>query len=95
MQYLGIISTLFCFHGALMIMRNTLQGMGYSFHAVLSGAGELAGRALGGWLAVNWLGFVGISLANPLAWGLALAYCSCMVVHFLGRRLREQKEAVL
>ena len=94
-EYLSVISCLFCIHGALMILRNTLQGMGYSFHAVLSGAGELAGRALGGWLAVNWLGFVGISLANPLAWGLALAYCSCMVVHFLGRRLREQKEAVL
>lgn len=94
-EYLSVISCLFCIHGALMILRNTLQGMGYSFHAVLSGVGELAGRALGGWLAVNWLGFVGISLANPLAWGLALAYCSCMVVHFLGRRLREQKEAVL
>ena len=94
-EYLSVISCLFCIHGALMILRNTLQGMGYSLHAVLSGVGELAGRALGGWLAVNWLGFVGISLANPLAWGLALAYCSCMVVHFLGRRLREQKEAVL
>ncbi|MDD6320569.1 MAG: MATE family efflux transporter [Oscillospiraceae bacterium] len=90
-EYLSIISCLFFIHGALMIMRNTLQGMGYSVHAVLSGVGELLGRALGGWMAVKWLGFVGISLANPLAWGLALLYCICMVTHFLRKRLREQE----
>ena len=47
-----------------MIMRNTLQGMGYSLHAVLSGAGELLGRTLGGWLAAHSLGFLGICLAR-------------------------------
>lgn len=88
-QYLGIMSALFFIHGALMIMRNTLQGMGYSVHAVLSGVGELLGRSFGGFLAVRWLGFVGICLANPLAWGFALIYCTCMVWHYLGKRLRE------
>ena len=87
-QYLTLISTLFCIHGALMIMRNTLQGMGYSLHAVLSGVGELLGRALGGWLAVNFFGFVGICFANPLAWGFALVYCSVLVVHYLKKRLK-------
>lgn len=82
-QYLSIISCLFCIHGSLMIMRNTLQGMGYSLHAILSGAGELLGRALGGWLAVNHWGFIGICLANPLAWGFALIYCTVLVFHFL------------
>ena len=87
-QNLGAISCLFCLHGSLMIMRNTLQGMGYSLHAVLSGAGELLGRTLGGWLAAHSLGFLGICLANPLAWGFALLYCTAMVRRFLGRRLR-------
>ena len=85
-QYLTIISTLFCFHGSLMIMRNTLQGMGYSVHAVLSGVGELVGRALGGWLAVKSLGFVGICLANPFAWAFAFFYCSILVTHYLRKR---------
>lgn len=85
-KYLSIISTLFCFHGALMIMRNTLQGMGYSAQAVFSGFGELAGRSLGSLLSAAGLGFVGISLANPLAWGFAFAYCSVMV----WRALRKQ-----
>ena len=87
-KYLSIISTLFCIHGCLMIMRNTLQGMGYSLHAVLSGAGELLGRSLGGWLSVQYFGFTGICFANPMAWGFALLYCSILVSHFLRQRLR-------
>lgn len=83
LQYLTIISTLFCLHGALMIFRNTLQGMGYSVHAVLSGVGELIGRSFGGWLAINWLGYVGICYANPLAWALALLYAMSMVFYYL------------
>ena len=89
-QYLAVISCLFFIHGALMIMRNTLQGMGYSTHAVLSGVGELLGRALGGFLAVKLLGFFGICIANPLAWGFALIYCSVLVFIFLRKRLRSQ-----
>lgn len=88
-QYLTIISTLFCIHGSLMILRNTLQGMGYSLHAVLSGVGELLGRALGGWLAVRYLGFVGICFADPFAWGFALLYCTVMVAGFLRRRFSQ------
>ena len=64
-QYLSIISVLFCLHGALMVFRNTLQGMGYSLHAVLSGVGELAGRAVGSALAVASLGFAGHLPGQP------------------------------
>ena len=85
-EYLAVISCLFCFHGALMILRNTLQGMGYSLHAVLSGVGELIGRAVCGWAAVSSSSFLGICLANPAAWVLALAYCTGMTIHFLKQR---------
>lgn len=86
LQYLMIMSILFCLHGALMIFRNTLQGLGYSTHAVLSGVGELLGRSIGGWLAVSYLGYVGICLANPLAWAFALLYSMGMVVYYLRKR---------
>ena len=85
-EYLSVISCLFCFHGSLMILRNTLQGMGYSLHAVLSGVGELIGRAVCGWAAVSSSSFLGICLANPAAWALALAYCTGMTIHFLKQR---------
>ena len=88
-QYLSIMSLLFIGHGGVMLMRNTLQGMGYSFHAVLSGVGELAGRALGGWLAMNLLGYFGICISNPLAWLLATAYCSVLVWYYLRKLMRQ------
>ena len=87
-EYLTRISPWFFLHGALMIFRNTLQGMGYSVQAVLSGAGELLGRGLGSLLTLYGLGFAGICYANPLAWGLAMLYCAGMTALYLGRRLR-------
>lgn len=85
-QYLAIMSLLFCFHGLLMIFRNTLQGLGYSVQAIISGVGELIGRSLGGLLAVKTgLGYVGICLSNPFAWGLAMLYCMFMVRRILKR----------
>ena len=85
-QYLAIMSMLFCFHGLLMIFRNTLQGLGYSVQAIISGVGELIGRSLGGLLAVKTgLGYVGICLSNPCAWGLAMLYCMFMVRRMLKR----------
>ena len=88
-QYLSIMSILFIGHGGVMLMRNTLQGMGYSFHAVLSGVGELAGRALGGWLAVNVLGYFGVCISNPLAWILATVYCSVLVWYYLRKLMKK------
>ena len=82
-EYLTVISVLFVLLGFLMIFRYTLQGMGYSVQAVISGIGELLGRALGGWLAVHQLGYFGICISNPLAWGLALCYCVFMVTRVL------------
>ena len=85
-QYLAIMSMLFCFHGLLMIFRNTLQGLGYSVQAIISGVGELIGRSLGGLLAVKTgLGYVGICISNPFAWGLAMLYCMFMVRRMLKR----------
>ena len=88
-QYLAIMSMLFCFHGLLMIFRNTLQGLGYSVQAIISGVGELIGRSLGGLLAVKTgLGYVGICLSNPFAWGLAMLYCMFMVRRMLKREAK-------
>ena len=87
LDYLAVISTLFVILGFLMIFRNTLQGLGYSTMAVISGVGELIGRSFGGWLALHGLGFLGISLANPIAWGFALCYCAFMVTRMLRKEI--------
>lgn len=77
--YLAIISCLFPIHGSLMVIRNNLQGMGYSIHAVFSGVSELVGRAIGSWLSVAFLGFTGICLSNPMAWACGLVYCAILL----------------
>ncbi|MGN0995602.1 MAG: MATE family efflux transporter [Candidatus Ventricola sp.] len=78
-RYLSVLSIFFCLHGGLMIMRNTLQGMGYSVQAVFSGFMELAGRSLGSVLCLAGLGYLGVCLSNPLAFGFAFAYCAARV----------------
>ena len=82
-QYLTLISPLFFLHGSLMIFRNTLQGLGKSLLAIVSGVGELAGRSLGGLAAAQLSSFALICLTNPLAWGLALVYCVGMTCWIL------------
>ncbi len=82
-EYLSVISCFFIFHGMLMVFRNTLQGMGYSVQAIISGFCELAGRCAGSVAALSGAGFLAICLANPLAWALALTYCATMVALIL------------
>ena len=86
-QYITVVSTQFVLHGALMILRNTLQGLGHSGLALLSGACELVGRSVGGWLAIRFFGYTAICYASGLAWGLALCYCAVTAALVL-RRLR-------
>ena len=81
--YLGIISCLFVFHGALQIFRNIIQGMGHSTAAVLSGVMEIIGRVIAGGLAVRYAAFKIVCLANPLAWLLAGAYCIIMTAYYV------------
>lgn len=86
-QYLTVMSILFWVNGTMFVLRNTLQGMGYSAYCVFSGVCEMIGKSLGGLLAVKWFGFLGICIATPLAWLLAMIYCGILVRHFLKRRL--------
>ena len=90
-DYLFFVSCFFMLHGLLMVFRNTLQGMGHSVQAVASGVSEFAGRAAGSLAAVGGMGFAGICLANPLAWGCALVYCLVMVGRLLAGKNGKKK----
>lgn len=52
----------------LYAFRYTLQGLGKGLVPTLAGLGELIMRAFVALVLVRYLGFVGVSLANPLAW---------------------------
>ncbi len=69
--YLDYNSYFFPMLGALFVLRNALQGMGYSVIAMSAGVSELIGRAAVAVLLVGRLGFEGACLANPAAWLMA------------------------
>ena len=48
---------------------------------------QMAG-VLGGVLAAHQLGYLGICISNPLAWGFALCYCVFMVTRVLKKESR-------
>lgn len=50
------------------IIRFTIQGLGYSELAILSGVCEMAARALVGFVFVPMWGFIAVCTASPMAW---------------------------
>lgn len=77
----------------LIVFRYTVQGMGFSTLAMLAGVSELIGRGVAAfWLTAVW-GFVGVSLASPLAWILATAIL--IVCYRYGIRKLEERIAIM
>ncbi|MCL1822875.1 MAG: MATE family efflux transporter [Oscillospiraceae bacterium] len=57
--------------GVLFIMRNTLQGLGYSFMAMSAGVCELLARVFVAFVLVERFGFYGVCFSGGLSWLLA------------------------
>lgn len=80
-QYFLTNSTLYIVLSILFIYRHTLQGLGNSLAPTVAGIGELFARIIAAVFLSAQLGFLGISISNPLAWfgaliPLTLAYRS-------------------
>ena len=88
-EYLSIISTLFIFHGSLMIFRNTVQGMGFGASALASSVMEIIGRSAAGLLAVHFGSFFLICVSAPMAWALACVCCIGLCAYYIPKKSRE------
>ena len=88
-EYLSIITTLFIFHGSLMIFRNTVQGMGFGASALASSVMEIIGRSAAGLLAVYFNSFFLICVSAPMAWGLACICCIGLCAYYIPKKSRE------
>lgn len=88
-EYLSIISTLFLFHGSLMIFRNTVQGMGYAASTLASAVMEIIGRSAAGLLAVYYGSFFLICVSAPMAWTLACICCIGLCMYYIPKADRE------
>lgn len=89
-EYLAVISTLFVFHGSLMVFRNTVQGMGYSASALAASVMEIIGRSGAGILAVSFNSFFIICVSSPSAWILAMIMCIILYAYFMKKELRSK-----
>ena len=67
-QYLLINSMGYYILCILFILRNLLQGLGYSFLAMFGGVAEMIARCIVAFFFVSSFGFNAICFANPLAW---------------------------
>jgi Na+-driven multidrug efflux pump len=67
-QYQLVNGSLYWLLGILFIVRNSVQGLGYSKVTMLAGVSELIARAGIALILVPFFGFNAIVFANPLAW---------------------------
>lgn len=73
-QFLRMNALFYPMLGALLILRNSIQGLGYSVPAMAAGAFELVARGLVGFLLAGLFGFGAICFANPIAWIFACVF---------------------
>ena len=67
-QYLLIDGFFFVPLLLILLLRNTIQGLGYSREAMLAGVFELVGRVVTAFLLVGRFGFMAVCFASPIAW---------------------------
>lgn len=70
-QYLFAISLCYSLVAILFVLRNTLQGLGFTYSNMIAGAGELIGRIAVAYLFTPLIGFNAVCFAGPMAWLLA------------------------
>lgn len=83
-QYMRLNALFFPALGILFILRNALQGMGYSLMPMMGGVSELAARAIVCFLLVPIFGYTAAVLASPVAW--LFADTLLISVYFLDMR---------
>ena len=70
-QYIEMGSYFYLVLSVLFLLRNSLQGLGYSVTAMMTGVFELAARGIGGFVFIKQYGYDAACVVNPAAWIVA------------------------
>lgn len=73
--------------GLLLVLRNSIQGLGFGLPAMMAGVFELLARAFVAFCLVGPLGYLAICLANPIAWLAADAFLAFIYFREMRRLL--------
>ena len=74
----------------IFLLRNALQGMGFSVHAMIAGAFELVARSVMGYVFVRKFGYSAACFANPVAWIAADVFLIPMYIYVMRRFKTDQ-----
>ena len=78
--------------GLLCILRYTIQGVGFTSLAMLSGVSEMIARILVSLLAVPTFGFIAVCFGDPTAWIFANAFLIPAFIYVYRRILQVKKK---
>ncbi len=88
-QYLNTACVFFPVLVIIFVLRNSLQGMGYSVQAMMAGVLELIARGVMGFGFVLKFGYIAVCYANPVAWFAADFVLIPMYIYAV-RRLKKR-----
>lgn len=83
-RYILAIAQCYSLVAVLFVMRNTLQGLGFTFANSIAGIGEFFGRLLVAFVLTPTLGFSAVCYAGPAAW--LLADIPLIIIYLLKQR---------
>lgn len=70
-RYILAVAQCYSLVAVLFVLRNTLQGLGFTYSNMIAGAGELFGRIAIAFILTPLMGFDAVCYAGPAAWLLA------------------------
>lgn len=88
-EYLRIVGAGYCLLTLVNVVRFSIQGLGFSMLAILSGVMEMIARTIAGLVIAPHIGFAAVALGHPLAW----LFADCFLIPaFLMCRKRVVRE---
>ena len=85
-QFVTINGVFYPVLSLIYVYRNTLQGVGFSKAAMLSGLFELIARTVMGMFVVPKLGYTAVCFAHPAAWIMADSILIPLYLHLLSEK---------
>jgi len=79
--YITAIAQCYSLVSVLLVLRNSLQGMGFTYANTIAGAGELFGRLAVAFVFTRLIGFSAVCYAGPAAWLLADIPLAIIYIH--------------
>ncbi|MCQ2520392.1 MAG: hypothetical protein MJ107_07670, partial [Lachnospiraceae bacterium] len=90
--YVYAAGTCYIALGTIFILRNTMQGCGFSISAMTGGIVELVCRAIISFAAAAKMSYFGVCLGDPLTWAITAVFFVVMYYHTVAHMNKKKKE---